>query len=70
MTRLLFIHVCVRARACVCVYGVLWQCETARSAKETAQQAVLELDAAYRQRIVYLELWKKGASMFGSYLID
>ena len=50
-------HPChVRSR--VCCHG---QAETARSAKETAEQAVVDLDAAYRQRIVYLELWKKGA---------
>ncbi len=41
--------------------SVLAQSDIARSAKETAEQAVLDLDAAYRQRIVYLELWKKGA---------
>lgn len=42
---------------------LLQEAEVARSAKETAEQAILDLDASYRQRILYLELWKQGASV-------
>jgi hypothetical protein len=41
--------------------AVVSQADTLRSAKESAEASVVELETTYRQRVLYLEVWKHGA---------